>query len=865
MRGEEGDSMNIQCIRQEGISGCRDKESNLFRRSEQGVGFLFDSEEMAMSESREAELRDRADAIFEAVLDLEPSSRADYLARECEGDEELLELVRRLIEHLEEETEISLDEGGALQGSLAREWSEELADESTALPSGTIVDRFRIVRRIGRGGMADVYLAERADGQFEQRVALKVIQKGLESRPVLLHFERERQILASARHENIARLIDGGETDHGRPYLVMEYVEGEPIDVYCDRLKLNSRERLELFTQVTKAVDYAHRSLIVHRDIKPSNILVSRDGQVKLLDFGIARLLEADPGLTQTSGDFMTPAFASPEQVLGEPVTTASDVYQLGLLLFLLLTGRSPYRTEDESLPALSRAIAEDSPSRPSQALALRRESAGKLNEKEVAEICASRRTSLANLRRELKGDLDTIVLMALRKEPERRYGSVAELGLDIDDHLECRTIRARPDTLGYRLGKFARRHSIAVSIAAIALIAIVALVTFYTVQLRAERDRAAEAALIAEQEAATATEISDFLVGLFRFSDPSEARGGELSLREVLDRGASRIEELQGQPLTQARLMVTIAGVYKNFGLLDEARPLAERSLHLRREELEQGHRDIAISLVEVARIEREAGHFELSGNLFGEAIEILKAGGGEPDALQALALNSLAMLYREQGHMEQAAEYHEEALAILESTRGPEHVDTAEALQNLALVYRDLDRLQEAAAMYERVLPILRRELGENHAHVGVTVNNLGLVEQDLGRLDEAEQSFRRSAQVLEAAFGADHPFVGRAIYNLGEVLLDAGRLDQAEGHLRRSLEIMLATYGEEHLTVATARFGLGKLFRERNDLVAAERELRRTVEIREKLLPPDNQRLATSREVLEEVLRETGQAPQ
>jgi serine/threonine-protein kinase len=478
----------------------------------------------------------QADRILDEAVDLPPSERLAFIRERCGEDLELRELVERLLARCDNDDD-ELTPGGALAGALAG--ALELDLERDTRLEGSRVGRYRVLRELGRGGMAMVYLAERADGEFRQLAALKLMQPGTDSGHMIERFHRERQILADARHPNIARLLDAGVSEDGRPYLAMEYIEGEPIDSFCDLRRLSVNQRLWLFLEVARAVDHAHRNLVVHRDIKPSNILVTADGDVKLLDFGIAKLLEDGPGdVTRTHLRAMTPAFASPEQIEGGPITTATDIYQLGMLLYLLLAGGWPYPRGTGSDAAMMLAICREPPIRPSTAAAGRGgvETVPGGPGSTIAEIATRRATSPGRLRRELAGDLDTIVLTALRKEPQRRYGTAAQLIGDVERYLEGRTISARPDTVRYRLRTFVRRHTAATATATASLALVVGLVAFYTHRVGAERDHA-------RLEASKAGEVADFLTRLFQVSAPTRSRGESVTARELLDRGADRID----------------------------------------------------------------------------------------------------------------------------------------------------------------------------------------------------------------------------------------------------------------------------------------------------------------------------------
>ena len=518
------------------------------------------------------DLWQRADGILDEALDLPAAQRPAFLDRACGNDPQLRSLVERLLSAAEIE-DPGFKSGGALLGSFGDNFRQELTQSDEVAP-GTLIGRYRIVREIGRGGMSVVYLAERADGQFRQEVAVKLLESGMSTSQIARRFDRERQILAQARHPGVARLLDGGTGPGGRPYLVMEYVDGRPIERYCDEERLSIPDRLRLFLQVAQAVEDAHRNLVVHRDIKTSNILVTDKGHAKLLDFGIAKLL--DP--TATSGDaltgsairLMTPAWASPEQVRGNPVTTASDVYQLGLLLYLLLTGCFPYDVGDGSAAGRMLAIAQQEPVKPSAAVT----SPGGCGvapgqeRRSAEEIARARGTTPRRLHRMLAGDLDAIILTALCKEPERRYGSVSQLLDDLDRFFAGRTISARPDTWTYRTGKLIKRHSAAFAAAALAALIGLGLGLAYTSELMKERDRAREQA--------------EFLGELFE----APAQGEPLTPRQLLDRGVARVElEKADDPELQADRLDDLADMYRNLGLHQEARDLRQRAAALRGE----------------------------------------------------------------------------------------------------------------------------------------------------------------------------------------------------------------------------------------------------------------------------------------
>ncbi len=840
------------------------------------------------------ERRIRADRLFDAALDMGPEERSAYLGEACGGDAELRALVERLIAAAEIE-ETQLMPGGGMQGPL---WDGLMADlegggepdavKDDTTPIGTVIGRYRLVREIGRGGMAVVYLAERADGQFVQQVALKRIQQGIDTDEVIQRFDQERQILALTHHPNIAQLLDGGVGPRGRPYFVMEYVEGLPIDRFSDQRRLSVRERLELFLQVARAIDYAHRNLVVHRDIKPSNILVDADGHAKLLDFGIAKLLDAEaaPGatpVTRTHGLLMTPVYASPEQVRGEPVTTASDIYQLGLLLYQLLTGRWPYELAEHQPIAVVRAICEHDPTRPSTALA----TAGTLpseDEPPTAEaIGEARRTSVAQLKRQLAGDLDNIALTALRKEPERRYGAVAQLIDDVESYLAGRPISARSDSFIYRLGKLVRRHKAAFTTAAAAVVLLAVLAVFYTVQLARERDRA-------QRSAAEAGQIAEFLSGLFEISAPTRSKGEAVTARQLLDRGAVRIEdELAGQPRLRAAMMTRMGNVYRELALYQEARPLLEQAVALRREQPGPQQLELAESLYGLARLREEEGEHTAAQALYEEALTIRELALSSGDVEVAHALAGLGRVLELEGAYEQARRYHQRALGIFETALGPDHPEVGRSLQGLGTVAKRAREFKEAKtllsraleifehsyendhpsipdtrvllagvlrftgdvdgarAQYEQALPLLERAYGPDHPAVALALDQLGRLLNAMNEREPAIARHERALAIREAAFGPDHPLVAASLNNLALTHWGNKDLELAQDFFERSAASLEANLGPDHVDVSKPLTNLAQIRQDTGDLAGAAALFERVLEIRERSLGPEHSMLS------------------
>jgi serine/threonine protein kinase/tetratricopeptide (TPR) repeat protein len=706
---------------------------------------------------------------------------------------------------------------------------------------GSTLGNYRVLHRIGSGGMSTVYLAERLGGDFPMRVAVKLVKRGLDTEDILRRFVTERRLLAALDHENIARVIDGGVAPDGRPYLMMEYVEGDPIDRYCAGRNLSLRERLEVFRVVCSAVTHAHRALIVHRDLKPGNILVTKEGQVRLLDFGIAKVLDpgdGDAALTATGARLLTPRYASPEQIRGGPTTVATDVYSLGVILYELLTGRSPYRV-DQSATDLEKDICETPPVRPSTAVRRSTATGGTAG--------APGSIDTRKLSRRLNGDLDVIVMTALRKEPERRYGSVEQLSEDIRRHLAGLPVLARPDTLVYRSGKFIRRNPALVAGVTVVALLVVAFGVLMTRQLEktaAERDRA-------NREADTARRTVEFLEGLFRVPDPDVARGQTITAREILDRGAARLStSFPDRPDVKARLLRTIGGVQINLGLYAEARPNIEAALELHRAAALGDSLEYATTLESLANLrrvagdasgalaaaeealgirERTPGHDPIRLSITLSRVAILKTRLRDLEGARALLLRSLELRESVQGrdhrdagptvhnlanvHMDlgdfaEAEALYRRSLAMQTAANGPDHPEIAKTLSSLAAVLSELERHAEAESLQLRALDINVRALGPDHDRVGADWSDLALVRKNAGRLSEALEPAERAVALLRRTLGPDHPVLASALVTYGQVLDGLGRQGEALAAGRESLRIFEGRYGSDHPQTADAR---------------------------------------------------------
>ena len=699
--------------------------------------------------------------------------------------------------------------------------------------AGHRIGPYRIERRIGSGGMGTVFLAVRVD-EFEKRVAIKLLKPGLSTGAVVRRFRHERQILARLDHPNIAKLLDGGTTEEGLPYFVMEYVEGEPIDRYCNRHRLSVHQRLELFREVCSAVHMAHQNLIVHRDLKPGNILVGAGGEVKLLDFGIAKPLDAAGSsasrVTDSGARSMTLAYASPEQVAGNALTTASDVYSLGVVLYELLTGQRPYRTPSGKWLDLANAIQEQQPRKPSTSIDLASPETetspigpGDVPAPEIQH--SLRAADRRGLKRRLAGDLDSIVLAALSKQPERRYASVEQFSEDIHRHLEGLPITARKLTFAYRASKFVRRHKIETALAALVLSSNLVF-TLYTLTLKNQESRLKDAAVELKNEAVLerdrAEEVSDFLIDLFKAPSPDQAKGEAVTARQLLDRGKDQIEAYRGsQPRLYARLAYTMGDSYYNLGHYAEARQILEDAVaDLRRHVDGQADAQLAVIINDLAAVlwaqgDTAGAEANLRESL---AMKMRLHGRGAPELVKTL--NNLATLSTGKGALEEAERLYREVLDIRLGLDPPVPADVASSRFLIGTLRLDKGDYEGAEASLRQALETRREAFGSEHTLVAVVLNNLGIALQAQGKPGESEATYREALEMRHRLLGLRHPDVAATETNLASLLVSSGRFEEAEPLASQALDTLRATqpghwqvaYAES--VVGSTLVGMGRL---------------------------------------------------
>ncbi len=659
--------------------------------------------------------------------------------------------------------------------------------ESAPLPygpdqPGVRIGAYRLLRPVGHGGMGAVWLAVRDDGVFEREVALKLLHPSLSDPELHARFLQERQIHAGLQHPNIAAMFDGGVAADGRPFFAMEYVDGRCITQFCDEERLSVRARVRLFLQVLDAVAHAHQRLVVHRDIKPGNVLVTDGRVVKLLDFGIAKLLRPPSHAVETRlGDrAMTPRYAAPEQIRGEPVTVASDVYALGVTLFELLTGRMPYRLDGRDACTIEQAILTREPVRPTMVLG----DAGASPALEPARQDYERGIDVSRLGRELRGDLERILLKALRKDSAERYASVEAFATDLGNYLEGRPINARAPSLGYRLGKWLRRHTLAAATGA----GVVAMLVAGLFVLDAQRQRATEAAARAEATQA-------FLVGLFEEAGPDRGGSANATVRDVLARGAAQVERgLEEDPALRRRLGALIGRLMNDVGDYAHAQPLLHATLADLRDQPDALADTLDVRM-QLARSLQQQGHFDAAAEQWRAALEQAPAGSVQ----KADAHTGLGMLHALTNRFDEAGAEHAQAIAIWRKQGAAHAQSLASALTTSAFALDYADRPEEAEAQLREAVDLLRRQPDDASVALGRALYQLGSVERSLGRYEAARRNLAESVSLLSDRLGTDHEITLNARRWHADIMDEMGDTEAARTQLQQVLAHATRRYGE------------------------------------------------------------------
>jgi len=754
---------------------------------------------------------------------------------------------------------------------------------------GQTVGDYRVTAILGHGGTSTVYCGEASAAKQPPRVALKVLHQAALHPRMRSRLHSERQILSSLDHPYIAQLLGSGDLDDGTPYLMVEYVDGEPLHEYCDRQRLSLRERLELFVKICEAVQFAHRNLVVHRDIKPANILIERKGTPKLLDFGIAKLLAPESlahtlAVTRLQERILTPENAAPEQVLGRPITTATDVYALGVLLYQLLTGRSPYRLTSFSQLQLERAICMDDPVRPSQMVISKLSGESEADRNRIAGL---RGHTPAKLRTELSGDLDAIVALAMRKEPERRYPSAQAFAEDVLRHLSRRPVTARQGDWRYHAVKFARRNYVAVLV----VICVVAGLTAVAGLTLWQNHRIALARDAAAQERDRAQQVSAFLVDVFSQADPFKAQGHETTAKDLLDRGAQKIVgNLSLHPEVRAELLESIGLAYRRQGLSDSAVGLLEQAVEIRRHQRPADNRRLAAALanlaaaladagrlpsaeaslvqalammhpddegdaLETADILTQYGHLALDSEsqpekarrLFNQALAIAQAHPEFPALQRGAIMNGLAATALWDGNFQLGEGYLREALGIYQENTAHDYPDRAVVMASFGFTLAKNGKYAEAERNLREALDIEKRVFGADDRRIAAIQSSFGDVYEHQGDMARAIDAATQAVTISEQSNGKGHYLTGWYLEGLARLYLKAGNVAAAEENLRTALGIYAASLPARHLYNAGAHGELGEIDLKKGDLPAAEAEMRASLDMTRTLMGEENWRTA------------------
>ncbi len=772
----------------------------------------------------------RMRAVFNAVIDLPPAERGPALERLSDGDVALRREVEAVIVGSERTA-------SALESPVVA-IPDETATTATSLV-GERIGPYTVVRLIGMGGMGAVYEATRADDQYQKRVAVKIVQRDIDSEVTLARFRRERQILASLEHPNIATLHDGGVMPDGRPFLVMEFVDGAPITAWCNARALPLHERIALFRQVCAAIHHAHKNLVIHRDLKPGNILVADDGTVKLLDFGIAKLLSSDDAdgpdrgmpLTRGGARAFTPEYASPEQLRGETLTTASDLYSLGVVLFELLTGRRPHQAKSRALVDIERAVLDTPTPRPSSVLT-----------DQMGQFITGQ--SAARLRQRIQGELDSITLTALHLEPGRRYPSVEAFSDDLRRYLDGLPVRAQRDWAGYRARKFVQRNKVATVTSALTLIALLAGVIITT-----------SAARRARAEQVKAEQANVFLRGLLASVQPETGRRDAL-VSQVLDSAARRIaRELAASPDVRADLETVIGQSYQGLGRYGEAERHLKTGLLLRQQSAGPQSASAVIGLSSLGQLYLAQGALDSAEQVFRRALALQQDRGRTSDSLYASLLSNLGSLAHSQGHAVDAERFHRQALEIQRRIVGARSDLAALSINDVGVAAGEQGRFAEAESLHREALRIVQANNPAPNERVAGVLSDLASVLDFEGKSAAADSTYLQTLALRKRLLGADHPDYVLTLFNYSGFIFDQKRYREAADYSRQILALRGKTLPESHPSVAAALQTLGRSLDKLGDTKAGEQALLESLTLRRKYAGPESWLVASSESVLGE----------
>jgi len=767
----------------------------------------------------------RVERVLDVALESDPSRWPALVAEESGGDDAVRREVEALLSRVTAAQSYLKSRPIAIAAALLDEARETTGGVSY---EGRRFGAYRIVRELGRGGMSRVFLAERADGEFEQQVALKLLRPGLDSEIDLNRFKIERQILASLNHPNIARLLDGGVSSDGIPFLLLELVDGEPIDQYCEARGFTIRQRFQLFLEMAAAVQSAHRSLVVHRDLKPSNIFVTRDGIVKLLDFGLAKLLEPDASDTAraivSTHRWMTPEYAAPEQILGLPITTSTDVYQLGAVLHRLLAGRTPFAGRSSSVHELETGLLEG---------------------------------DVPPMTGELRGDLEATLRKALAKQPSARYGSVQDFADDIRRYLSRRPVLARRQTTSYRLRRFARRHRAAVISGA----AVLALVGVYAGTVLADRTRIRRALVEAQAGTRKAEQVTDFMLGLFEAAEGGQSLHDTVTAHLLLSRAVDRANELSGQPELKAQMLDVVGRIHTQLGETEKAKPLLSEALAIRRSLHGEMHPEVATSYEALANVSAATRDAAETIRLRRRVLEIRRAIAGHDDPKSLDALFDLARSVHSAGDRAAAEPLFAEWLNAV--ARQPRQISELRASQlvNAGDLLSSKGQLDRADSLLREALAIRRSLYGDHHSLVAAAIISIAQNASYRRDFHLSDSLYRSAENILRAAYPQGHPSLALALKLHGNGLQRSDRFADAEPLQREARALTERFDGPNSLMMANFDIDLGFTLTMIGKYSEAEALDRDAIRIYRSMFDDKNAMVVMARDHLGDALRGQG----
>lgn len=729
----------------------------------------------------------KIEEITDYALTLPAAERELFINKKCNGDPKLESEIKALITSITD-SEGWLEDPGIFVNDILEDLPNELSvlqDTSSLL--GKKVGAYTIIKEIAKGGMGTVFLAERTDGVFDHKVAIKLINADRATEENIRRFKQERNILAELNHPGIAQIYDGGITADDVPYFIMEYIDGVPITEYCNENRLPLSDRIRLFKKVLKAVQHAHENLIVHRDLKPNNILVTKDRDVKILDFGISKLLREEKSETvpEIKKQALTLSFAAPEQIKQQTITTATDIYSLGLVFYMSLTNRLPY-----SLSKLSFTEAFE-----------------KILSSDLIPPSANIDSNTGLTKKDIQADLDAIILKALQKNQRNRYRSVSTFLVDLNKFEHHLPISACENTLAYVSKKYLRRNQKSLGVAAFILILIISFASFYTLNITKQKEQAQLAALKAE-------EVSDFLIQLFEASDPASNLGNVFTTRELLKNGVEQSEQLSNQPLLQARLFDITGQVYRNIGNFDQAKYLIENAISLRERNLGYYHPLTLASKHNLGLVLNDMGNFHEAELIFKLVYDQREKTLGEDHIETASTLSNLAYSIRRQGDYTLAEELARESLSVFTKQLGTDNIQTLDIMNKLAITLQNKGEYQEAEKIFIQVLEKRKELLGSPHPEVAKSINNLATLYLNTGQFLKARSMMNEALDIQKELFGPVHPSVAVVINNLGLVSIELQEYERAGKYFEQALDMRLNILARNHTNTAISFFSIGNL---------------------------------------------------